>query len=202
MGHYGGVYPITMTRDEARAALGLAPNQFVYLALGNIAAYKGLEDFTAAFSRCAGEHDVALIAGNVLDAALVGRLRAAATREPRIHLRAEFVPDERMQLFLLAADVLIAPFSHVLTSSSVMLGLSYGLPVVAPDRGCLPELVPGEAGVIYPANETNGLEEALQRIKTRDLTAMSRAARAVAAAYDWDDIGRRTAEVYQACLTP
>lgn len=200
IGHYGGVYPVTMTRPEARAALGLAADDFVYLALGNIAAYKGLEGFAAAFGRMAGTHDVAIIAGRNRDAALVNRLRAAAARDPRLRLVAEFVPDDRMQTFLLAADVMVAPFDHVLTSSSVMVGLSYGLPVVAPALGCLPELVTDEAGLLYRAGEPGGLERALLSIKTRDLPAMGAAARRVAAGYQWDDIGRRTANVYRACL--
>lgn len=202
IGHYGGVYPLTMTRAEARAALGLGAAEFVYLALGNIAAYKGLESFAEAFSRIAGAQDVAIIAGRNRDAALVSRLRAAVQRDRRLCLYPEFVPDDRMQCYLLAADVMVAPFEHVLTSSSVMVGLSYGLPVIAPDRGCLPELVTAEAGLIYRAEEPDGLARALTDIQSRDLPAMSASARRVAAGYDWDDIGRRTAAVYQGCLTP
>ena len=200
IGHYGGVYPITMTRAEARAALGLGAGEFVYLALGNIAAYKGLEAFAAAFGRVAGQDDVAIIAGRNRDAGLVNRLRVAAERDHRLHLYPEFVLDDLMQIYLLAADVMVAPFEHVLTSSSVMVGLSYGLPVIAPDRGCLPELVTREAGLIYPAQEAGGLERMLVEIKGRDLPAMAASARRVATGYDWDDIGRQTAAVYRDCL--
>jgi len=138
---------------------------------------------TEAFGRVAGAQDVAIIAGRNRDAALVGRLRAAAQWDDRLRLYPEFVPDERMQCYLLAADVMVAPFEHVLTSSSVMVGLSYGLPVIAPNRGCLPELVTAEAGLIYRAEEPDGLARALTDIKSRDLAAMGAAARRVAATW-------------------
>lgn len=200
VGHYRAVYPVTATRSEARAALGLASASFVYLALGNIDAYKGLARFVEAFRRVAGDGDVALIAGRNRDAALVRRLEQAAAADPRIRLRASFIPDDEMQLYLLAADVLVAPFEHVLTSSSVIVGLSFALPVIAPDLGCLPELINADAGLIYEAGNTDALSQALIDIKQRDLAAMSAAAQTVADRLGWDEIGRLTASIYEACL--
>lgn len=202
MGNYAGVYPVTMTREMARASFGLGENQFVYLALGNIAAYKGLERFVEAFSQTAANDDVALIAGRNRDEALAGRLRAAAKRDPRIHVHAEFVPDNEMQRYLLAADVMVAPFDRVLTSSSVMVGLSYGLPVIAPDMGCLPETLVGDAGLIYSAKEPNALAQGLEEIKRRDRQTMSVAARRIATSLSWDMVGRQTAAAYAECLRP
>ena len=43
IGSYAGLYPGTADRPTARARLGLDSAAFVHLALGNIAAYKGLE---------------------------------------------------------------------------------------------------------------------------------------------------------------
>lgn len=200
IGSYAGVYPITLRRTTARAALGLDAAQFVYLFLGNIAAYKGLDRFVTVFQQRASADDVALIAGRNRDAALVRRLERAAVGDSRIRLWAQFIPDDEMQRFLLAADVMIAPFERVLTSSSVMVGLSYGLPVIAPNLGCLPELILPGAGLIYSAADPAALGHALLDVKTRDLPAMSTSARRVADGFSWEDIGARTAEVYHACL--
>lgn len=200
LGTYAGVYPVTMTREAARARLGIAPGRFVYLALGNIAAYKGLEALAAAFSESAALDDVAIIAGRNRDAALVARLRSAATGDPRIRVHAEFIPDDAMQQFLLAADVLVAPFERVLTSSSVMVGLSYGLPVIVPDLGCLPELVTDGAGLVYRSKDPGALGRALAEIRLADRRAMSAAALRVSDGLRWDAIGRRTAAIYEACL--
>jgi glycosyltransferase involved in cell wall biosynthesis len=105
-----------------------------------------------------------------------------------------------MQKFLLAADVMVAPFEHILTSSSVIVGLSYSLPVIVPDLGCLPELVSSDAGIVYKANNTRALGRALQSIKQRDLGGMRTAAQAVADGLGWEEIGRQTASIYRACI--
>lgn len=201
LGNYRGVYPMTMARAAARASFALDDSCFVYLALGNIAAYKGLEKFTEAFSRVAGLNDIALIAGRNRDQALVDRLKASASADPRLRVHAGFIPDDEMQRYLLAADVMVAPFERVLTSSSVMVGLSYGLPIVAPSLGCLPELVTPDAGTIYPAGDSAALARALVNIKNRDRQAMSVAAEGIAVSLDWKNIGRQTAAVYKDCLT-
>lgn len=202
LGTYEDVYHITITREAARAALGIAPRQFVYLALGNIAAYKGLESFAEAFGKSATPDDVAIIAGRNRDKALVARLQRSAARDPRLRVHAQFIPDDAMQQYLLAADVLVAPFERVLTSSSVMVGLSYGLPVIVPNLGCLPELVAEEAGLIYQSTSPGALGQALADIRVADRKAMSAAARRLSGGLRWEAIGRRTAAVYEACLKP
>jgi glycosyltransferase involved in cell wall biosynthesis len=198
IGSYANLYPGTADRATARARLGLDGAAFVSLTLGNIAAYKGLERFAAVFSATAAADDVALIAGRDRDAGVVRRLRRAAAADGRIRLHAGYVPDDEVQLYLAAADALVAPFERILTSSSVVVGLSYGLPVVAPALGCMAEQI-GAAGIVYPAGDA-GLARALADIKRADRARMSAAARAIAAELDWDDIGRRTAAVYRVAV--
>lgn len=200
IGSYGGLYPLTMSRGEARASLDIPPSAFVTLSLGNIAAYKGLDRLVEAFSRVARPDDVIVIAGRNRDPGGVRRLQRAAARDPRIRVHPGFIPDDEMQRYLLAADVMALPFERVLTSSSVIVGLAYGLPIVVPDLGCLPELVTSDAGEVYRTDEAGALERALQRIRQRDLAAMGAAARRIADGLAWDDIGRRTAAVYRECL--
>jgi glycosyltransferase involved in cell wall biosynthesis len=129
---------------------------------------------------------------------VVRRLRRAAEADRRIRLHAGYVPDDEVQFYLAAADALVAPFERILTSSSVVVGLSYGLPVVAPDLGCMAEQI-GAAGIVYPPGD-DGLAWALAELKRADRTAMSAAARAIDATLGWDDIARQTAAVYRAAL--
>ncbi len=71
----------------------------------------------------------------------------------------------------------------------------------APDMGCLPETLVGDAGLIYPASEPNALAQRLKEIKQRDRQAMSVAARRVANSLSWDMVGRQTAAAYAECLS-
>lgn len=201
LGNYRAAYPATISRSEARQHLGLQPDQFVYIALGNIAAYKGLEDLLPAFAHTAGLHDRLIIAGRNRDQGVVSRLANAAARDARIRIRSEYIPDEEMQFYLLAADVMVAPFKRVLTSSSVIAGLSFDLPQVVPALGCLPELVTPDAGILYDPRDPNGLIRALGEIKDRDQGQMRAAAHHIADGLIWSDIARKTAEVYRGCLS-
>ena len=100
-----------------------------------------------------------------------------------------------------AADVLAAPFTSILTSGSVIAALSFGVPVIAPMLGCLPELISPAAGILYQPDDPAGLDNALADIKRMNLTDMQSAARQIADGLDWDAIGRKTAAVYETCLT-
>jgi glycosyltransferase involved in cell wall biosynthesis len=123
-----------------------------------------------------------------------------ADADARLRLDAREIADDEMQIYLCAADVMVSPFSQILSSSSVMTGLSYGLPVIAPRLGCLPELVTAETGILYDPDKPTALSEALREIKRRDVRAMGMAARALAGRLSWESIARQTAGVYRACL--
>jgi glycosyltransferase involved in cell wall biosynthesis len=200
IGNYEGVYPMTADRATARTRFGLGAAQFVYLFLGNLTAYKGLETFVEVFRARAAAEDVALIAGRNRDERLVRRLRTMAATDPRVHFDAREIPDEEMSYYLAAADAMVAPFSRILTSSSVMTGLSYGLPVVVPRLGCLAELVTAEVGILYDPAQPTALGDALQAIKQRDVVTMGAAARELAGRLSWATIARQTAEIYHWCM--
>ncbi len=199
-GHYRDVYPTAATRSAAREQLGLEATDFVYLAVGNIAAYKGLDALITAFKSVAEPDDMVLIAGRNRDQRLVSRLLQTAAGNDRIRVRPGYITDEEMGIYLQAADVLVAPFRQILTSGSVIAALSCGLPVIAPALGCLPELVTDDAGILYQSDDPTGLAQALLDIKKRDPATMSAAARRITDNLDWGTIAKQTAAVYRECL--
>ena len=89
------------------------------------------------------------------------------------------------------------PFSAILTSGSAITALGFGLPVVLPRLGCLPELVDGRCGLLYDPADPQGLEKALVEIRARDLEAMGQAAREKARELDWDKIAGQVAKLYR-----
>lgn len=199
-GNYAGIYTGEMTRAEARAELGIAPGNYVYALLGNIAPYKGIESFVEAFQTSAGPCDLALIAGRNRAPALVARLETLAAADRRLQIRAGFVPDDEMERYLRAADVAVFGFRQVLTSGSVILAMTYGLPVIAPERGCLPELVTPAAGLLYDPDDPEALGRVLHRIKGLDTVQMGIEAERIATALRWDGIARQTVTIYRECL--
>ena len=109
-----------------------------------------------------GDHLRLLIAGKPWEPAdYIERLALVAASDPRVLLRASEIPAADMGLYLRACDVLVFPFERILTSSSVALAMSFGVPVIAPRMGCLPEMVRGYPSIIYEPGSEAGLREAL-----------------------------------------
>ena len=198
-GSYLSAYAHGCTRQEARQQLSIDCDRFVYLFLGQVRPYKGIEDLVTVFRRQEDPDVLLLIAGAVHDAACAATVRALAEGDPRIRLHLAYVPDEELQLYFGACDVCVLPYRHVTTSGAALLALSFYVPVVAPRRGCFRQLVGEEGcGILYPPDEPDGLSEALALARHADLLAMRRACERLVDGLDWAQIARQHAAMYQA----
>ena len=107
--------------------------------------------------------------------------------EVSLHLRR--IPDADIQIFMRASDFLVLPFRKVLTSGSAILGLSFGLPVIAPRSGLLPTLLTdGHEGFLYDPEDAQGLSGALCRalnLPSTQRSQMAICAQAKARTFDW-----------------
>ena len=75
------------------------------------------------------------------------------TAESEAKSRLGFVPDDELQVYLRAADVVATPFLEILTSGSVLLAMSFERAVIAPRRGCVAETVGDDGGILYDADD-------------------------------------------------
>ncbi len=198
-GHYIGAYPNQIDQASARETLGLPQDAFVYLFLGQIRPYKGLDELLAAFQQMNDEKSHLLIAGNVDASQDSRRLQAQAAAHPRIHLHAGYVPDQELQRFFNAADVIVLPYQKATTSGAAFLAFSFARPIVAPALGPFPALIDSQRGVLY-APEEGGLEQALRQAQRLDLAQASQAALAFAQFHDWTALGREHVAMYRAIL--
>mgnify|MGYP003643956350 CR=1 FL=1 len=195
-GHYIGGYPDFITPAQARAQLGLAAEDDVILFSGQVRAYKGIENLVAVFRKILAERPTAilLIAGEV-KTDLAGALETSlsAQEQARIRMTNRFIDDMEMQVFMRAADFAVYPYHKILTSGSLLLALSFGVPVIIPSVGMTREVLEGhDAGVLYDAeNDHAALEGALRRLLARKdagtLEQMRANARALAETQHWPD---------------
>lgn len=196
-GNYVGAYENEVTRADARRDLGIDDARFVFVFFGRVRPYKGVPELIEAFASLELPDAELLIAGNPASAASEARVRRLAASEPQVRTTLSFVPDDRIQYYLNAADVLVLPYRRILNSGSAYLGLSFGTPIVAPAIGCLPETVPPENDLLYDPADDDGLSRALRRAYgSSDLDAVARANRRRARTRTWERTCERLLEVY------
>ncbi|PZO57091.1 MAG: hypothetical protein DI639_15180 [Leifsonia xyli] len=144
---YQGVYPASIGRPEARAALGLGTSERTVLAFGQMRPYKGLDLLIDAVRALApAERPVLLLAGRTSDEdrAVIDSLLGDDVRAVREH---DHVEDVDVQRWFRAADLAVFPYRRVLNSGALHLAASFEVPAVLPDEPYLRAEFGGEEWV-------------------------------------------------------
>ena len=201
-GNYIGAYPNEVSREQARAEFGYAPDELVFGFVGQIRPYKGVLELIDAFEQlqsATGQKVRLLIAGKPLDEAAGEAIAARIGSNAAVRFDAGFVPDERLQFYLGACDVVTFPYRDVLTSGAVLLAMSYERACLAPRLGCIAEALGETGGFLYDPGAPDALLEAMQLAieKRAELPAMGAANLARARKWSWQYVAQRTNEVYR-----
>jgi beta-1,4-mannosyltransferase len=199
-GNYIGVYPENTTPHEARSRLNLGSDDIVVLFLGSVSAYKGVDKLLAAMNDITEPHVRLVIAGRCSDASLRSQIMDAA-KNGRIDFYEGHVPDDQIDSYFKASNVVCLPFTTITTSGSTILALSLGKPIIVPRMGALCDL-PEDIGYFYDPNEEGGLTKALKKALA-DPTGLSHRganAKKYADSVSWDVVASKTYAVYQAVL--
>jgi glycosyltransferase involved in cell wall biosynthesis len=182
---YTGWYPDTIGRNEARTQLNLPAAARVYLYFGYIKPYKGVEDLIQAFRALDDDTALLVIAGKPMDETIQREIESLAAPDARIRTHLAYIPDEAIQQFFRAADVVVFPFQHTQTSGSLMLALTYGCPVIAPAIATIPEYLDAHSSVLFHPGRPGDLLRALRDAAAAPLDAMGVAARQQADTHTW-----------------
>lgn len=160
-GNWIEYYTKTCTRDTARRHLGIDVSSYVFLFVGLAKPYKNLDGLIRAFN-CLDGDALLIIAGRFPDSAYYEEITRLAQGNRRIAIHARFVPDDEIQYYLVASDAVVLPYREVLTSGAAILAMSFGRPVVSVDLGNLRDLVTKDTGLLFSANDAQGLVEAMR----------------------------------------
>jgi D-inositol-3-phosphate glycosyltransferase len=204
-----------LTPLDAKRRLNISESDRTILFFGHIVPYKGLEFLVAAFQRLAaecGEYRL-IIAGRPgagcedYFAQISQMIESDVSRE-RVIQRIEFVPDDDTELYFKAADVLVLPYTEIFQSGVLVLGYSFGLPVIASDVGSLKQdIVEGRTGYLCRPGDAAHLGATIERYFSsesfRNLEHSRRQIRDFATTrFSWDTVSRKTVAVYEALLAP
>jgi len=198
-GNYCNYYQNSVSQLEARSELGISEDAFVFLFFGQVRPYKNVPRLVESFSSLEEENARLVIAGNPASDELRARIDEFSQEDPRIKLVLRYIEDDEVQLFLNAADVVTLPYDEILTSGSAILAMSFGKPIIAPERGCLADIMPGSANYLYDPDSVALRDQLQMAISEREhLEEYGRKNLSVATRWDWNSVAKHTEEVYQA----
>lgn len=185
-GAYTQVYPNEVTQAEARTYLGIPPQAKVFLYIGLIKPYKGVLELIRAFKQLNSTNAFLYIAGKIMDEPYGEHIKREAMEH--VILKGEYIPDDALQYYFNAADVVVLPFLKIENSGSVILAMGFRKPIVAPASGILKERLDVQADWLYTSAEELGetLEKAL-RASPDELNTIGIANFKALSAYCWED---------------
>jgi len=200
----------SLTREEARQRLGIAPAERTILFFGNIAPYKGLEDLIRALPQLReklGAFTVLLV-GNVKSGeaeyfAQMQELVRTLNVSDLIQQRIEYVAEDQVEQYFKAADLSVLPYRRIFQSGVLLLSYGFGLPVVVADAGSLgDEVVEGKTGFVCRKDDPADLADKIHRYFQSDLYAELPARRNwiieyANTHYSWERLSAKTCEIYE-----
>lgn len=202
IGNYRQVYKPAIPKAEARKLLHIPLEKWVYFNFGMLRPYKGIETLLQVWSdhQESLKDSLLLVAGKAMDTSYGLELERQASNVSGVILRNQFIEDEQIHLYFSAADVVIFPFQNILTSSTLVLGMSYGKPVIAPKLDTLVETLGTADALLYNPEDEHGLINAIKESQNCDLDAMSEIVVKECDRLDWSKIGKKTYQLYQKAI--
>lgn len=203
-----------LTSAEAKQRIGLEGQERAILFFGRIRPYKGIEHLLAAFQLLTSNNQAIyrlIIAGEPKKGSedYLHEIKQTIKNQfiqDQVILRIQFIPDNDMELYLKAADVLVLPYKDIFQSGVLFLAYSYGLPVVATDVGSFrEEIVEGETGFLCKPGDAPDLAQTLEKYFASDLYRALHTRRAEIRQYarkvhSWDAVGELTRRAYEESL--
>jgi glycosyltransferase involved in cell wall biosynthesis len=160
---------ISLSSEDAKQKLGLT-GRFVVTAFGFIVPRRGYETLLGALSSLPEETLLVFAGGpHPLDrTGYYAKLMSLISEHPlrcRIHVTG-YLPEQDVDLWLAASDVVVAPFRYLSGSASLMRVLAHHKPIVASDLPPLRELAEQSGALILvPVGDANAFAEAISRLR-------------------------------------
>lgn len=158
-----------LTVRESKNKLGIRPGEHTILFFGRIVPYKGLDCLVDAFHslmRCDANCRL-IIAGEPMKGfeSYMQDVRCAIAEgkgADRIRCQLEYIPDNDIEVYFKAADVVVLPYKNIFESGVVFLAYRFGLPVIASDVGSFREqLTNSGAGLVFEPGNSAALAATL-----------------------------------------
>jgi glycosyltransferase involved in cell wall biosynthesis len=123
--------------------------------------------------------------------------------EGTVLCRIEHIPDDEIEVFFKATDVVVLPYVRIFQSGVPFLAYSFGVPVIATDAGSLSDVVIDEVtGYVCPKENASALAAAIRHFFAGELykslpVTMDRIRVLARERYSWTRVAELTESVYR-----
>lgn len=201
-----------LTSEAAKKHFGCENHDKILLFFGNIAPYKGLDNLLLSLVHLKTMLNSfkLLIAGRVKDCDAYWNNVQETIRKnnlaEHILLKAEHIPDDSVEDYFKAADVLIVPYKYIYQSGVLFLSYHFGLPVIATDVGSLREdIEEGKTGYVCSPDDPKDLATKISNYFQSELyenleNSRDKIIQATKEKYSWNTIGEKSFNIYKSLL--
>lgn len=148
-GDYTSEYRNEVSRKEARTYLNLKSNELIFLFLGFIKPYKGIENLIDSFTQSSISNSKLLIAGQGINKDYTQKIKNKSSSYNNVEVHDRFIDAEELQYYYNASDVVILPFQKIENSGSVIMAMGFEKVIIAPNIGVLSERLEMQKEYLY-----------------------------------------------------
>ncbi|HMO39155.1 MAG TPA: hypothetical protein PKC76_06040 [Saprospiraceae bacterium] len=164
-------FPDQTNQIEARKKLGIPTTSFIVLIFGALRHKEEIHFAFKNFRRLRIKNKYLLIAKMPLKKYRGARyihpiIKMAYVLIPRTKLFFNFQPDDRVQYFFHAADVVLIPRRAPLNSGNVPLGFAFGKVVIGPKKGNVGEILEETGNPTFDFDDNESVKRAVEIGKT------------------------------------
>lgn len=171
-GNFHEAYENTISKKEARDQLNIAQNRRVVLCFGILRNYRGYEYLIEVAREMSGV-DI-LVVGQKHDQSVYDYLINAQKTLPNLRIITGWIPDNEVQIYFNASDIVVLPYTEITTSGVTLLAYAFSRPVISTDVGGMKEVVNEKIGLLVPPRNGVALKEAIDKMFAMDYETMGK----------------------------
>ncbi|HTB06017.1 MAG TPA: glycosyltransferase [Bacteroidia bacterium] len=149
-------FGVKVSKEEAKAKLGLSPTDSYMLFFGFIRRYKGLDLLLEAMSdpRIKNGNVKLIVAGEYYeDAAFYENKLKEYGIQDKVAMHTNYIPSNMVRYYFSAADIVVQPYRSATQSGVTQIAYHFDKPMLVTDVGGLSEIVPnGKVGYVVRPN--------------------------------------------------
>jgi glycosyltransferase involved in cell wall biosynthesis len=185
-------------KSDARQALGIDTDKFVFLFFGFIRNYKGLDLLIDALDNIKTDVQYSiLIAGEFYagEGEILQKIENS-TNKDKIISRTHFIKDEDVGLYFSASDCVVQPYRNATQSGVTPLAYHFEVPMIVTNVGALPDLVPNELGIVCEPNASS-IASAMESMFTFDVNTFDKSIKIEKQKLSWSKLTENLFSIFE-----